>query len=237
MASSTPPLPRLVVFDLDWTLWPLDVDTHVDAPFSRDAATGAVRDRAGRAVRLFADTRRVLQWLHARGVPVAFASRTTDPDAAEQLLKAHLLFEGAAAAAGAGAGAAAGAAAGVGAGVGAGAGAGASPSPAAAAASPLTMTLWDLLPSRAHFQAYPSGYGGSSGGGGGRAKTRHFAAILGAHGCAPEQVLFFDDADDNVEVASAAGVTCVLLENGEGITFERFERGLAAFRDKNGPVR
>jgi hypothetical protein len=38
-------------------------------------------------------------------------------------------------------------------------------------------------------------------------------------------------------VASAAGVTCVLLENGEGITFERFERGLAAFRDKKGPVR
>jgi FMN phosphatase YigB (HAD superfamily) len=97
------------------------------------------------------------------------------------------------------------------------------------------MTLWDLLPSRAHFQAYPSGYGG--GGGGGRAKTRHFAAIMGAHGCAADQVLFFDDADDNVEVASAAGVTCVLLENGEGITFERFERGLAAFRDKKGPAR
>ena len=197
-------LPRLVVFDLDWTLWPLDVDTHVDAPFSRDAATGAVRDRSGRAARLFADTRRVLQWLRARGVPVAFASRTTDADAAEQLLKAHLLFEPGSAAEGEG------------------------------ASSASALTLWDLLPSRAHFQAYPSGYGSC---GGGRAKTRHFAAIMAAHSCAFEDILFFDDADDNVEVAGAAGVTCVLLENGEGLTQERFERGLALFRAKRSPTR
>ena len=36
--------------------------------------------------------------------------------------------------------------------------------------------------------------------------------------------------DDNIEVASAAGVASVLLEDGEGITWERFERGLALWR-------
>lgn len=196
-AASSPqaPLPRLVVFDLDWTLWPLDVDTHVDAPFARDAATGAVRDRNGRGVKLFADTRRVLQWLRAQGVAVAFASRTTDAAAAEQLLKAFLLFE-----------------------------------PGAAAASDAaSVTLFDLLPSRAHFQAYPSGFGGPPGASG-RAKTRHFEKIMAASGARFADILFFDDADDNIEVASAAGVASVLLEDGEGITWERFERGLALWR-------
>ena len=195
--------PALAVFDLDWTLWPLDVDTHVEAPFSRDAATGAVRDRNGRAVRLFADTRRVLQHLRARGVPVAFASRTTDADAAEQLLKAFLLFEPGSAAAAAAA--------------------------EAREGEDLT-TLWDLLPSRGHFQAYPSGWGAGSGG---RAKTRHFRELMAAHGLTShEHIVFYDDAEDNIEVATAAGATCVLLEDSEGLTWERFERGLALWRAK-----
>lgn len=199
-AAAPAPLatPALAVFDLDWTLWPLDVDTHVDAPFSRDAATGAVRDRRGREVRLFADTRRVLQWLRARGVPIAFASRTTDPEAAEQLLKATLLH-----AAG------------------------------SASAADATITLWDLLPSRRHFQAYPSG-----GGAHGPAKTRHFREIMAAAGLTNHAgIAFFDDAPDNIEVATKAGCACVLLEGGEGITWERFERGLALWRARSSAER
>jgi len=207
-ASTSEPLPALAVFDLDWTLWPLDVDTQVDAPFSRDAATGAVRDRRGRDVRLFADTRRVLQWLRARGVPVAFASRTTDPEAAEQLLKATLLFVPG----------------------GGGGGGGGSGSVSAADAA---LTLWDLLPSRGHFQAYPSG-----GGKHGPAKTRHFREIMAAAGLLSHAgIAFFDDAPDNIEVATKAGAACVLLEDEQGITWERFERGLALWRAKSAAAR
>ena len=37
--------PRLVVFDLDYTLWPLWVDTHVDPPLKRTQHINQVVDR------------------------------------------------------------------------------------------------------------------------------------------------------------------------------------------------
>lgn len=170
-AAPTPsPFPPLVVFDLDWTLWPLDVDTHCSPPFTT-TPSGSVRDRHGSACELFPDTRAVLARLAAGGSQVAFASRTTDPEAAEALLRAH--------------------------------------------------GLWGVLQEqRDLFQAYPSGGRG--------AKTRHFAAIFGATGWQPADTLFFDDMHDNVEVATRAGVTCVLLER--GITLQALESGLAAWR-------
>ena len=43
------PNPPLLVFDLDYTIWPYDCDKDVLAPFSR-APHGGVLDRYGRAV-------------------------------------------------------------------------------------------------------------------------------------------------------------------------------------------
>lgn len=40
-----PRWPRLVVFDLDYTLWPLWVDTHVDPPLKRAKRINQVVDR------------------------------------------------------------------------------------------------------------------------------------------------------------------------------------------------
>lgn len=85
------PFPALIVFDLDYTLWPLDVDSDVSPPFRVDG--GRVLDMHGRKCPLYPDTRAVLARAAAGGARVAFASRTTDPAAAALLLRAHGLWE------------------------------------------------------------------------------------------------------------------------------------------------
>lgn len=82
--------PSLMITDLDWTLWPMDVDTDVTPPFRKEG--GKVVDKYGATCPLFPDTRRVLEDLKQHGVTIAYASRTTDGDAAEALLKTHDLW-------------------------------------------------------------------------------------------------------------------------------------------------
>lgn len=79
--------PKLVVFDLDYTLWPFWIDTHVAPPpyAARDGGAHAV-DRHGLALRLFPEVRAVLAALHARGVAVGVASRTNEPEWARALM-------------------------------------------------------------------------------------------------------------------------------------------------------
>ncbi|XP_013012813.1 magnesium-dependent phosphatase 1 isoform X2 [Cavia porcellus] len=67
-------LPKFAVFDLDYTLWPFWVDTHVDPPFHR-SSDGAIRDSRGQSVRLYLEVPAVLDRLQGLGVPVAAASR------------------------------------------------------------------------------------------------------------------------------------------------------------------
>ncbi|XP_044521148.1 magnesium-dependent phosphatase 1-like [Gracilinanus agilis] len=79
-------LPQLAVFDLDYTLWPFWVDTHVEPPFhkSRD---GSVRDSNEKIVRLYPEVPNVLEHLHGLGVTMAAASRTSEIRGANQLLE------------------------------------------------------------------------------------------------------------------------------------------------------
>ncbi|XP_029422683.1 magnesium-dependent phosphatase 1 isoform X2 [Nannospalax galili] len=78
--------PKLAVFDLDYTLWPFWVDTHVDPPFHK-SSDGTVRDRRGQNIRLYPEVPEVLEQLHGLGVPVAAASRTGEIAGANQLLE------------------------------------------------------------------------------------------------------------------------------------------------------
>ncbi|XP_067832957.1 magnesium-dependent phosphatase 1 [Heptranchias perlo] len=77
--------PRLVVFDLDRTLWPFWVDTHVDPPFKKHT-NGTVVDSAGRTINLYPDVIDVLQSLRRDGILMAAASRTGEVAGANQLL-------------------------------------------------------------------------------------------------------------------------------------------------------
>lgn len=85
------PLPKLFVFDLDYTLWPFWVDTHVSgsikpAPGSQN--TAAV-DRTGERFAFYNDIPSILHVLRdvIPNVKLAVASRTCAPDLARDMLK------------------------------------------------------------------------------------------------------------------------------------------------------
>lgn len=78
--------PRLVVFDLDETLWPWGVDDFVMKPPYRKVS-GVVRDARGLRMDPFPDVDDILKQLHDNNIPIAAASRTTYPEGAFSLLK------------------------------------------------------------------------------------------------------------------------------------------------------
>ena len=78
---------KLVVFDLDYTLW--DCGTWVDCttpPYQQDD-DGRITDQAGNHCRLYPDVMAILDQLAEKEVPLALASRTHDPEAANALLE------------------------------------------------------------------------------------------------------------------------------------------------------
>lgn len=83
------PLPKLVVFDLDYTLWPFWVDTHVTPPIKTVPGSNntAAADRTGEKYSFYSDVPRILHSLPQVGIKLAVASRTHAPDLARDMLK------------------------------------------------------------------------------------------------------------------------------------------------------
>ncbi|GAA5835865.1 hypothetical protein JCM9279_002125 [Rhodotorula babjevae] len=81
------PLPKCVVFDLDYTLWPCWCDTHVTPPLKRRGdGINQVYDRHGDPLSFYPDVPSILLQLHRSKVHVAAASRTHAPKVARQIL-------------------------------------------------------------------------------------------------------------------------------------------------------
>lgn len=88
------PLPKLVAFDLDYTCWPLWVDTHVDPPLKRKGdGLNRVVDRHGQTLSLYPHVPSILFFLQSKGVKVAAASRTCAPNVARQALNNLMLVD------------------------------------------------------------------------------------------------------------------------------------------------
>ncbi|KAK9468310.1 HAD-like domain-containing protein [Lipomyces arxii] len=81
------PLPKIVVFDLDYTLWPCWCDTHISPPVYKGPDTSTVVDRRGQKMAFYDDVPEIIAELKARGVKIAAASRTSAPDLAKSMLK------------------------------------------------------------------------------------------------------------------------------------------------------
>lgn len=212
------PLPRLFVFDLDYTLWPFWVDTHVTPPLK--VASPAARaghahprpsqpapviaaDRIGETFGFYGDVPELLQALPAAGVRVGVASRTSAPDLARDLLR--LLQVPAHETAGGGGGIKA-----------------LKKSRAAAAAatdSKAGPTIKAIDAFDAGLEIYPS------------SKLRHMEALQRRTGIAYEDFLFFDDESRNRNVETL-GVTMWLVR--DGVTWEEVERGVREWRRRHG---
>ncbi|KAL2440997.1 hypothetical protein ABEF95_010545 [Exophiala dermatitidis] len=85
------PLPALLVFDLDYTLWPFWVDTHVSAPVKPASPAGQYNtrmlDRDGESFSFYDDVPGILAAAKERGIPMSLASRTHAPDLARDMLR------------------------------------------------------------------------------------------------------------------------------------------------------
>nr|XP_002130277.1 magnesium-dependent phosphatase 1-like [Ciona intestinalis] len=86
MESGHGPKPKLVVFDLDYTLWPFWVDTHFTPPFHKDS-DGNVLDSRQAKILLYPDSKDILKQLNADGYTIAVASRTSCTAEANNLLE------------------------------------------------------------------------------------------------------------------------------------------------------
>jgi magnesium-dependent phosphatase 1 len=81
------PLPSLIVFDLDYTLWPFWVDTHVSVPLKPKDNNTRMVDRWGESFAFYPGVPAILSAARSRGIAMSLASRTHAPKLAMDMLQ------------------------------------------------------------------------------------------------------------------------------------------------------
>ncbi|OJJ02659.1 hypothetical protein ASPVEDRAFT_133003 [Aspergillus versicolor CBS 583.65] len=86
------PLPKLIAFDLDYTLWPFWVDTHVTPPIKAKDNNSRCLDKWNESFAFYPAVSSIISSCKSRSIPLALASRTYTPDLARDMLKAlHII--------------------------------------------------------------------------------------------------------------------------------------------------
>lgn len=80
-------LPKMIVFDLDYTLWPFWVDTHVTPPLKAAADHSSAKDRTGESFAFYHEVPSILYSLREQGIKVGVASRTSAPELGREMLR------------------------------------------------------------------------------------------------------------------------------------------------------
>ena len=78
--------PKLIIFDLDHTLWPFGVDRFDYKPPYRKTANGQIVDKNQQVMNCYTDVPTVLRKLSSDGYDMAVASRTEYPEGANHLI-------------------------------------------------------------------------------------------------------------------------------------------------------
>lgn len=80
-------VPKLIVFDLDYTLWPFWCDTHVQLPIRPTYSEDKVTDASGDKFGFYKDVPAIIREIKAHPeMEICAASRTQQPQIAQKLL-------------------------------------------------------------------------------------------------------------------------------------------------------
>ncbi|XP_063693855.1 magnesium-dependent phosphatase 1-like [Bolinopsis microptera] len=77
--------PGIVIFDMDYTVWPYWADVHLDPPFS--VSNGVVKDSRNEKVKIYPDILKILNFCKHHDIPMAVASKSPETTMYKELMK------------------------------------------------------------------------------------------------------------------------------------------------------